>query len=134
MGIWGDKLYQNDTALDVKNQFEEGISSGKDTAEITRQLIHDFSPLMDDPLEEVLFWLALADAQWNWGRLLPYVKEQALSFMDDFQAKDPLTAEQQRELDHLRSKILSPQPPIKKPVKKEYTDANGKKEMFSLSE
>jgi len=46
------------------------------------------------------------------------VKEQALSFMDAFQAKNPLTAEQQRDLDHLRSKILSPQPPIKKPVKK----------------
>jgi len=63
MGTWGDKLYQNDTTLDVKDQFEEGISSGKDTEEITRQLINDFSCLMDDPLQGVLFWLALADTQ-----------------------------------------------------------------------
>ncbi len=118
MGIWGSKLYQNDTALDITDQFEADISKGKTAVEITQQLINEFSCLMDDPIEELLFWLALADTQWKWGTLLPEVKERALACMDDFQRKNSMTAAQERELERLRSKLLSPQPPFKKPVKK----------------
>ena len=37
---------------------------------------------MGDVEEEPLFWFALADTQWNYGRLLPEVKEQALAWLD----------------------------------------------------
>lgn len=32
--------------------------------------------------EEPLFWYALADTLWNYGRLTPEVKEKALYFLD----------------------------------------------------
>ena len=119
MGAWGDKLYENDTALDVKDQFEEQISLGKNAEDITQQLISDFDCEMDAPLSQLVFWLALADTQWNWGRLQPDVKDRALCCIKEYETENPaISAVQRNELDRLQSKLLSPQPHSKKPVKK----------------
>ena len=77
MGMWGFELYQNDTALDVKGDFEELYNAGKTAREITDKLTSDYEDIMSDVDEESLFWFALADTQWNYGRLLPFVKENA---------------------------------------------------------
>ena len=119
MGAWGNKLYENDTALDVKDQFEEQISLGKNAEDITQQLISDFDCEMDAPLSQLVFWLALADTQWNWGRLQPDVKDRALCCIKEYETENPaISAVQRNELDRLQSKLLSPQPHSKKPVKK----------------
>ena len=78
MGIWGKRLYQNDTSLDVKDCFEEKVKDGKEIPVITQELIEEFKGIENDPVEESLFWLALADTQWKNGVLLPEVKEKAL--------------------------------------------------------
>lgn len=125
MGIWGVELYQNDTSLDVKNQFEEQFYNGKTVQEITKQLIEDFKSIMGNRSEEPLFWFALADTQWDFGVLLPEVKEQALHWIKedisirDCQTTSMVTIEQwKRTLADLQVKLLSPQPSIKKPVRK----------------
>ena len=63
MGTWGFKLYQNDTALDIKDEFEKLFNAGKAIQQITDELIEDYKNIMGDPDEEPLFWLALADTQ-----------------------------------------------------------------------
>lgn len=125
MGMWGYELYQNDTSLDVKDEFVELFNAGKTVLEITDKLIEDYKSIMGDTEEEPLFWFALADTQWNLGVLLPVVKEKALywigkdSSMLNCQTIDTSTkAKRKNSLNDLQTKLLSPQPPVKKPVKK----------------
>ena len=125
MGIWGFELYQNDMSLDVKDEFEELYNSSKNVQEITDILMKEYKSIMGDIDEEPLFWLALADTQWNLGVLLPAVKEKALywivkdSGMFKRQAKDmSAKVKRKKTLDDLQEKLLSPQPSEKKPVKK----------------
>lgn len=125
MGIWGFELYQNDISLDVKDEFEELYNTGNTVQDITDKLMEDYKSVMGDIDEEPLFWLALADTQWNLGVLLPCVKEKALYWIDkdsDFfncQTIDMSTKVKRRKtLDELQTKLLSSQPPAKKLVKK----------------
>lgn len=125
MGMWGYELYQNDTSLDVKDEFVELFNAGKTVLEITDKLIEDYKSIMGDTEEEPLFWFALADTQWNLGVLLPVVKEKALywigkdSSMLNCQTIDmSAKAKRKNSLNDLQTKLLSPQPPVKKPVKK----------------
>ena len=123
MGIWGPELYQNDTSLDVKDEFEELFNAGKTVQEITDRLMEDYKTIMGNIVEEPLFWLALADTQWNFGVLLPDVKEKALYWIGKYcsmhQIIDISTKTQrEKSLNDLRTKLLSSQPPVKKAVKR----------------
>ncbi len=125
MGIWGLELYQNDISLDIKDEFVELYNSGKTTQDITDKLMKDYQSIIGNIVEEPLFWLALADTQWNFGVLTSFVKEKALCWIDkgsdlfDLQTTDmPAKMKRKKVLEELRSKLLSPQPPVKKPVKK----------------
>ena len=123
--MWGFELYQNDTSLDVKDEFEELYNTGNTVQDITDKLVEDYKSIMGDIDEEPLFWLALADTQWNLGVLMPWVKEKALywvekdSGMFNCQSIDmSVKAKRRKTLGELQTKLLSPQPPVKKPVKK----------------
>ncbi len=125
MGMWGFELYQNDTALDVKDEFEELFNAGETVQKITAKLTEDYKSIMGDNDEEPLFWFALADTQWNLGVLLPAVKEKALYWIDkdcdifNYQTIDiSAKAQRKKTLDDLQAKLLSPQPPVKKAVKR----------------
>ena len=123
--MWGFELYQNDTSLDVKDEFEELYNNGSTVQDITDKLTEDYKGIMGDIDEEPLFWFALADTQWNLGVLLPLVKEKALywvekdSDMFDCRSMDMSAKVKRRKiLDALQAKLLSSQPPVKKTVKK----------------
>ena len=125
MGIWGLDLYQNDTSLDVKGEFEELYNASKTVQDITDILVFNYNRIMGDDREEPLFWFALADIQWNLGVLLPVVREKALYWIDKDSAAfrsltidEPKRTMRKRVLDDLRVKLLSPQPPKKKPTGK----------------
>lgn len=125
MGAWGFQLYQSDMSLDVKDECRELFNAGKNAQEITNQLTEEYKSIMGDTDDELLFWLALADTQWELGILLPTVKEKALYWIhkDSSLCHCPTTtasakAQRKRTLDDLRVKLLSPQPPVKKPAKK----------------
>ncbi len=114
MGIWGMGLYENDTSLDVKDDFEKMFDSGHSLEEITNILIHNYSDLVGDLEEEPLFWLALADTQCDFGFLSPAVKERALFWIDNessFAELEGLNEEQIKQrkkvLYDLRAKLLS---------------------------
>ena len=124
MGMWGFELYQNDTSLDVKDKFEELYNAGETVQDITNKLTQDYKSIGDIG-EESLFWLALADTQWNLGVLLPIVKGKALYWIeksDDMLNRQTIDisakAKKKKSLEDLRAKLLSPQPPAKKPTKR----------------
>lgn len=124
MGTWGTKLYEDDTALDVKAYFEEHLRKKEPVEEITARMIEENKDLLQDPYDAPIFWFALADTQWNWGRLLPDVKEQALWWIAQggdlrrWQENGPANViARQKELEALQQKLLSPLPPPKRIVK-----------------
>lgn len=125
MGTWGPNLYQNDTSLDVKDEFEKLYNEGKNVQEITDILTEDYKSIIGDIEEEPLFWLALADTQWEFGVLLPVVKEKALYWIDEsvnmlnFKSINTSAKENRiKNLNGLRAKLLSTQPKVKKITKK----------------
>lgn len=118
-------MYQNDTSLDVKDEFVNKLHRGKSPEEITAEMIEDYACIMDDADEAPLFWLALADTQWKRGMLLPEVKEKALFWIEKggdvaLWADQPsLAAKRKKVIDALKAQLLAPQPPRKtyKPYK-----------------
>lgn len=120
MGAWGARLYENDTALDIKDRFAD-LRKGKTVQQITNELIEEYTCELDDVFCAPVFWFALADTQWNLGRLLPEVKEQALAWLDKggdlavWQEENPgLAVTREKVLMELQQKLNSPQPPEKK--------------------
>ena len=110
MGAWGAGLYANDTALDVKDEFEKLFNDGKSVQEITDGLTAEFESIMDCADEAPLFWLALADTQWKFGVLLPTVKENALRWIDELKSQAADTSDgtkQKKSLENLQTKLLS---------------------------
>lgn len=75
MGAWGTSLYANDTTCDIRGDYIDKLRRGKSNEEATQELIDQYKDIEGDREEEPLFWFALADTQWNYGRLLPEVKE-----------------------------------------------------------
>ena len=82
MGTWGTSLYENDTTCDIRDDYIDKLKRGKSSEEATNELICQNREIVGDIEEEPLFWYALADTQWEYGRLLPEVKEKALFFIE----------------------------------------------------
>lgn len=121
MGTWGPRLYQDDLAADVRDYYKDQLHRGKTGKEITQELIAQNKYAVSDPDDAPVFWFALADTQWNLGRLEDFVKEQALHHIRDgynvkrWAEEDPRGAKTRAEtLEKLQLKLLSPQPAEKK--------------------
>lgn len=121
MGAWGPGLYQNDVSDDVKSIFRDQLHRGKNTEQITRELMESFRHEITDIDDRPNFWLALADTQWDMGRLLPEVKAQAQACLSDGSAFLLWEKASRREitkrkqvLEKLAEKLNTPQPPEKK--------------------
>ena len=80
MGAWGTKIFQDDLAQDIKETYIDLLKQGKKNEEITQKLIEKYANNLDKD-EISVFWFALADIQWDYGRLLDNVKEKALSYI-----------------------------------------------------
>lgn len=121
MGTWGPGLYQNDVSEDVKHFFRDQLRRGRSSEQITFELMAQFSDSLTDPGERNDFWFALADTQWEMGRLLPEVKENALACIlqgDDLARWENASAKERSKrkevLHKLQIKLNTPQPQEKK--------------------
>lgn len=120
MGTWGTKLYEDDVTLDVKETYKDKLHKGKANKEATQETIDESQEIIENIEERALFWFALADIQWDLGRLEEHVKKEALNYIelgtDLLRWKDDnkLYNERKKVLDELKNKLLSPQPIEKK--------------------
>lgn len=121
MGAWGTALYSNDSASDIRGDYVDLLRRGKTNQEVVEILMQRSKEIFDDEEEEPLFWFALADTQWNNGRLLPEVKEKALFFLEQKEelerwkeSGEKKVQAWQNTLNKLKAKLLTPQPPEKK--------------------
>lgn len=121
MGTWGPKLYQDDLAEDIRDYYKEQLHRGKKGVDITQELLIQYQIEISDFEEASVFWFALADTQWNLGRLEDKVKETALKYIlsgDDLERwkiKNPkMVKAREQTIEELRQKLLSPQPNEKK--------------------
>lgn len=121
MGAWGPGLYQDDVALEVKDEYIKLLKLGKNNEEAYNELLANNAWVTDTEEEETpMFWFALADAQWRLGRLKEEVKDIAVSFIDEgrdlerWQEDKKQYEKRKKVLSSLKEKLNSPQPKEKK--------------------
>lgn len=121
MGTWGAGLYQNDIGEDIKLIYQDQLRHGKTSTAITAELSAIYEEALTFPDDAASFWFALADIQWDYGRLLPDVKDQALMYLSAgsdlqrWQKQYPNLARKRASvLEKLSVKLQTPQPPEKK--------------------
>ncbi len=73
MGAWGTEIDENDTFMDVYDEFFDLYNQGLSAAEITPELKAENQDLMDNPDDLDNFWFALAKAQWECKALEPEI-------------------------------------------------------------
>lgn len=117
MGTWGVGLYQDDLAEEIRDHYKEQLKRGKREEEITRELVEEYESLLSDTDDAPVFWFALADTQWNLGRLEDTVKRNALYYIQNCSDRkrwksENLEKAKKREqvLGKLKEKLMTPQP------------------------
>ena len=120
MGAWGVGLYQDDVTCDVRSDYVNRLKVGLSNIDATKDLIELNSDFIEDPDDGPLFWLALADTQWKYGRLLPEIKEIALEYirsgtdLEKWKENKKQYEKRKKVLDELEERLNSPMPPEKK--------------------
>jgi len=78
---WGSAIFANDDAADVRADWRDGILEGRDGEGLTRSLIRAHTRGRWGRHERGKFWIALAAAQTETGRLAPSVRRKALGYL-----------------------------------------------------
>lgn len=119
MGTWGINLYDDDTTLDVRDAYIEKIKNRKTNEDTMKEMLEEFTDILESE-EKQLFWFALADTQWNLGRLNEYSKQEAIKYIDNeidlikWKQDTNLYKKRKQILKDLKLKLLSKQPEEKK--------------------
>ncbi len=120
MGAWGFGIFDDDTACDVRDAYNQLLADGQTGSVATRTLRKDFKDVLDDEDDGPTAWLALAATQWRLGRLEDRIKNKAIKIIDNGSslhrwAEDPKVLKRREiALQKLRDLLLSKQPPEKK--------------------
>lgn len=122
MGIWGTKIFSDDLACDIRNEYIDLLIIGKSSEEASDEVIKSNYKDVIGTDEESVFWFALALIQWQKGRLNEYVKNKAIEFIDNGQDLVRWNTEGNEKnynkrkivLQDLKATLLSPMPEAKK--------------------
>ena len=115
MGVWGVELFSNDTTSDIRDTYIHFLKQQLNNEEAYQRTCKEYEELIGTE-DEPLFWYAMAETQWNEGRLKPEVKRRALEFI---QKKAGFSSWQEIKggdeawkiiLQNLKKKIESPMP------------------------
>lgn len=132
MGAWGPGIYQDDVALDIKDEYIELLKKGKTTEEAFKELINNNADYLEDE-DAVPMLLALADTQWKYGRLNDMVKSDALNIINSgagleaWKYNKKLLKRRTEILEKLKEKLETPQPEEKKVRPYKFFDCGWKK-------
>lgn len=120
MGNWGIGLYQDGFTLDIKIKYKYKLHMGKSDIEAIKEILEEYKDFLRDAQYVPLFWFAIADTQWNLGRLKEDVKNEALKYIEQgtdlerWKKDEKLYKKRKDVLEKLKEKLLSPQPKKKK--------------------
>lgn len=122
MGAWGTAIFSDDSASDVRDEWRDAILDGLSPEDATQRLLETFHDYLEEAETEKLFWMALAAAQMETGRLLPDVRDRALAIIEaggdvDRWREDgdkSLARQRGRVLQRLATKLRGPQPKPKR--------------------
>jgi len=123
VGAWGTAIFSDDTALDIRDEWRDAILDGLSAEEATTRLVKSFDDhLGKDEDTENLFWMALAAAQFETGRLRPEVRDRALAIIEAGgdvarwreDGDEVLARQRERVLERLAAKLRGPQPKPKR--------------------
>lgn len=76
MGCWGVGILQDDTAWDVYEAYFDLHNEGKAQPIIRNILETKYADIIADEEESSVFWFALAEAEWELGKVQPDVLQQ----------------------------------------------------------
>lgn len=117
MASWGTGLYQDDVAEDVKNDYLKLLTEGRNNEEVYDIMLSQYEEIIKDKEDQSVFWLALADTMWNFGKLTEEVKRKALYYIENGQDVEKWKAEDENNererqivLEKLKEKLKSPMP------------------------
>jgi hypothetical protein len=122
MSAEGVGLYQDDTGHDVRAEFREYVSEGLTPGAATKKVEDGWQEVLRDEDVYCAFYLALADTQWRLGRLVPRVRETAISLIESgrdlrrWEYSVPFHRKRQTVLEQLRKRLVS-EPPATKRVR-----------------
>jgi hypothetical protein len=116
MGTWGPGIFSDDTARDIRAGWRDALMEGLSAQQATKRLMESYRDVLKDRDEAPVFWLALAAAQHQTGRLLPDVRDRALALIDNggdvarFAEEDAVLGRKREEaLRRLAAKLRGPQ-------------------------
>lgn len=118
MGFWGVKLYENDIAKDVRDEYIDSLKQGISNEETTKKMIKAWST--EDIDEDSIFWITLADTQWEYGRLLKEVKDKAIEYIENgeelekWKENKELYKKRKEILEQIKEKLNSKMPEEKR--------------------
>lgn len=67
MGTWGYRITQDDYVADVIDDFKNHLKQSQNLELTSQYIIEQYSQDLEDPDDGPLFWLGLAEVQWNYG-------------------------------------------------------------------
>ena len=130
MGAWSAKLFADDTAQDVRDEWIEVFRATASAAKATRAVRSEYRDTLADPDEGPVATLALAMTMWKYGCLSSTARNAALRVIANKKGlslwrEQGAAAERARLKEYQRIKLVleSPQPATKqgtfKPIKQE---------------
>ena len=128
MGIWGPKLYEDDMANDIKEEYESLLKEGKTKKEALENILLEYKEESEDTDEKPVFWMVLADVLFENGNLTNFVKEKALQEIELGQnlkrwkeeASEEDYIKRKKEIEKLREKLVK----CKKKIRECETERN----------
>ena len=111
-------MFSDDFALDVREAWRDAVLETGDADAAFATVAKTFEADIDDSEDAAVFWIALAAAQYETGRLGDEVRDRALMIIDrgDDLARwdDADRAKRAKVLERLRGKLSGPQPAPKR--------------------
>ncbi|MBK1813218.1 DUF4259 domain-containing protein [Clostridium sp. YIM B02505] len=107
MGTWGYGIFDDDTASDIKGDFDEYIKEGLSVTEATESILEEYQEIIEEDEEDgPTVYLALASLQMTHGQLQADIKEIALEIIESGKGFEIWEESGENELDE-RKKVLN---------------------------
>ena len=129
MGVWSEKIKDNDTTLDIYSNFFERYNSGETPASISESIWEEYEDYFNDSDDRNNSLIGLALAQWETKSLEPQLFEQIreiitsgndLKIWEDLGADEKSLIKRQKELEKFLTLISEERSKPKRRVKPKF--------------